>query len=91
MYSHIERVKFISLDVDRYLFVQLFKRKKVKIIVAKDKICVVKLTQANEFIRFKNGDDYLDIKIVEVIINEDYWIKLGTIVDSSVPQRNIKN
>ena len=89
MYNNIPRVKFISIDVNRYLFYRIFKKKTIEVLIKKHKISDGDL-EGPEFIRFKYCGEYMDIKIVSVTLKRDYLIRLGTVVDTSVAQRNIK-
>lgn len=89
MYGHIEKATHFRLIIDQKTFKQIYRRctynkraqQFIEIILNNTKKCQQAIALKNQFIRFVHNGWYMDIEIRKIIIQEEYKIQLGKIID----------
>ncbi len=81
LYSHIQRVKFIQLSVDRYTFNKILAHRLFEFNLEKNADWEQKIIDDNKFIRFKCADWYIDATIQRIITKDCFTILIGDIID----------
>lgn len=81
MQNPVERVKFISLTINEKTFDSILKQKVPNILVENTPEWIDKLQQPNEFIRFKQDDFYMDLRIIKILYKTPISIFIGEILD----------
>lgn len=81
MQNHVERVKFISLTINEKTFDSILKHKIPNILVENTPEWREKCQQPNEFIRFKQDEFYMDLRIVKISYKDPISIYIGEILD----------
>lgn len=90
MYYHIERAKFITIEVNRKTFNKIFARQLEEIILEKNKSWERKLSEQNEFLRLIHDEWYMDVSIRKTVCREEFVIHIGKIIDCNRPNRENK-
>jgi hypothetical protein len=85
VYNYIVKIKHIEIILDRNTFNKIFNQKLKEINLEKTKEWKQKLSEKNEFIRFKFNNSYMDLTIKEITLKINYVIYLGDVIDFNKP------
>lgn len=82
MYYHIEKLKFIKVNIGADFFKKIMRGKKFIVIPLEINPENEKtVNQNNAFIRLFDGERYIDAKIEKIVRQELYFVHLGCIID----------
>ena len=90
MFEHIVKANFFVVQLNDAPFREVLKGHKMEVRVPKDKIPLINIFNAFDFVRFLNKDHYIDATISTISLTKYYDIRIKKVIDTDVARRNIK-